>query len=294
MSDRVEDKAEDSENQNQNEDDKILKDEVKNTEVIQVEEISGNSKKKIIIFIVLGIVLIIIAITLILAFTLKNKGDILPPFVMNATSGNHTHTIIFMPGLTNQPEDFNRTFSEKMQFTKKKDTTIVILRSPLAYVTILNSKNYSWFDIFKIPVSDYSDVNIEELKTKSAKILEQFIDNEVNILNGDYSKIIIGGHSQGASIALYQAYNANKVYGGLFSFSGILPPVDIKEDKKNLKAWIGYGDKDNIITPSFMNKSYSPIEHFEGVEIHIYPNYTHSVRTKEAEDAAKFLDKIIK
>ena len=53
MSDKVEDKAEDSENQNQNEDDKILKDEVKNTEVIQVEEISGNSKKKIIIFIVL-------------------------------------------------------------------------------------------------------------------------------------------------------------------------------------------------------------------------------------------------
>jgi hypothetical protein len=46
MSDKVEDKAEDSENQNQNEDDKILKDEVKNTEVIQVEEISGNSKKK--------------------------------------------------------------------------------------------------------------------------------------------------------------------------------------------------------------------------------------------------------
>ena len=45
-----------------------------------------------------------------------------------------------------------------------------------------------------------SDVN------KSAKILENYVDNEVNLLNGDYSKIIVGGHSQGACISLYQAY----------------------------------------------------------------------------------------
>jgi len=291
-----EDNIEDNDNQNQNEEKKLIKQEQKKTEEIQVEEISGNSKKKIIIFVVLAVILILIAIALILVFTLKDKGDIevLEPLIMNSTSGNHTHTIIFMPGLTNQPEDFNKTFTSKIQFSKKNDTTIIILRSPYTYVTLFKSKNYSWFDVYKKPLTDFSDINLDELKTKSARVLEKVINNEVNILNGDYSKIIIGGHSQGACISLYQAYTSNKKYGGLFAFSGLLPPADISDDKNDLNAWIGYGDKDDMISPSFMNKTLSTIAHFKGVEIHIYENLTHYVKTEEAKDAAKFLDRIIK
>lgn len=274
---------------------KIIEDEPNIAEVIPVDEISGNSKKKIIIFSVLAAIIIIIAVTLTLIFTLKSGDDIqiLPPFILNSTSGNHTHTVIFMPGLSNIPEHFNNTFSNKMQFDKKKDTTIIILRSPFVHVTALNQKNYSWFDTYNIPLDDYSDINLDELK-KSAKVLEKVVNNEVNILDGDYSKIIVGGHSQGASIALYQAYTTNVTYGGIFSFSGILPPGDINDDKRNLNAWVGYGDKDDTILPGFMERSIERIKKFEGLELHIYPNHTHYVSTQEAKDAAKFLDKIIK
>lgn len=277
------------------ESDKIIEEDSKIADVIQVDGLSGNSKKKIIIFSVLGAILIILIVTLIVVFTLKSGDDIevLPPFILNSTSGNHTHTVIFMPGLSNIPEHFNNTFSNKMQFTKKKDTTIIILRSPLAHVTALNGKNYSWFDTYNIPLDDFSDINLDELK-KSAKVLEKVVNNEVNILGGDYSKIIVGGHSQGASIALYQAYTTNKTYGGIFSFSGILPPGDINNDKRNLSAWVGYGDKDNIIIPSFMERSLQRIKDFEGLNITIYANHDHKVSTQEAKDAAKFLDKIIK
>ena len=169
-----------------------------------------------------------------------------------------------------------------------------MLRSPSNYVTALNEKTNSWFNIFKLPISNFSDINNTELKATSAKVLEKVINNEVNILNGYYSKIILSGHSQGAMISLYQTYFSNKTYGGLISFSGILPPGEISDDKRKVKTWIGYGDKDDKIDPGFMNRTLQRIEHFEGVEIHIYKDHTHYLKTKEAEDAGIFLDKIIK
>ena len=290
----MEDKIEDNDKKNQNENEKIIKEESKMREV-KIEKTSGNNKKNIIIYIILAIIILILAITIKMNYIYKSKDEIqiLPPLIFNSTSGNHTHTIIFMPGFSNQPEDFRNTFVNKIQFAKKNDTTIIILRSPLSYVTAINSYHYSWFDAYKTHLDDVSNINFEDVK-KSAKVLEQVVNNEVNILNGDYSKIIVGGHSQGAIISLYQAYTSNKTYGGLFAFSGVLLPGEIKDDKRNMKAWIGYGDKDNVISPSFINKSLSRIEDFEGVEIHIYKNHTHYVKTEEAKDAAKFLDKIIK
>ena len=295
----MEDNIINDDNENQNEGDKFLREEFKRTEVMPDEEKIKKKKKIIIILIVIGVLLIVTAITLILVFTLKKKKQtddiqILPPLIMNSTSGNHTHTIIFMPGFGNQPEDFLNIFVNKTKFSKKNDTTIIILRSPYTYVTRLHSKNYSWFDIYKNPLTDFSDLNITELKTTSVKVLEKVINNEVNILNGDYSKIILGGHSQGAMISLNQAYTSNKIYGGVYAFSGILPPGDISDDKRKMKAWIGYGDIDDVISPSFINKTLSRIAHFEGVEIHIYKDHTHYLKTKEAFDAAEFLDKIIK
>ena len=289
----MEDKTESNDKKNQNENDKIIKDESKKTKIIQDEEINGNSKKNIII---ITVIILIISVTLKIVLFKKQVKDeiqILPPLIFNSTSGNHTHTIIFMPGFSNQPEDFRNTFVNKIQFTKKKDTTIIILRSPLTYVTAIKSKHYSWFDAYKTHLDDFSSINFEDLK-KSAKVLEQVVNNEVNILNGDYSKIIVGGHSQGAIISLYQAYTTNKTYGGIFAFSGVLPPGDISDDKRKMKSWIGYGDKDNVIAPSFMEQTFERIKEFEGVEMHIYPNHTHYVKTEEAKDAAKFLDKIIK
>jgi predicted esterase len=289
----MEDKTESNDKKNQNENDKIIKDESKKTKIIQDEEINGNSKKNIII---ITIIILIISVTLKIVLFKKQEKDeiqILPPLIFNSTSGNHTHTIIFMPGFSNQPEDFRNTFVNKIQFSKKKDTTIIILRSPLTYVTAIKSKHYSWFDAYKTHLDDFSSINFEDLK-KSAKVLEQVVNNEVNILNGDYSKIILGGHSQGAMISLNQAYTSNKIYGGVYAFSGILPPGDISDDKRKMKAWIGYGDKDDVISLSFINKTLSRIAHFEGVEIHVYPNHKHYIKTIEAKDAAKFLDKIIK
>ena len=266
-----------------------------NEEEFQFDDSSSNFKQRLIVFIVLIILFLIIFISMIVLYALnnedKNQDD--GPLVFNSTSGNHTHTIIFMPGYGNSPEDFKKFFIKRINFTKKNDTTIIILRSPINYVSVQKSKNHSWFDIYNFPLDNFSDINLEDLK-KSAKILEGVVNNEVNLLNGNYEKIIVGGHSQGAAVSLYQAYTSKKKYGGVFAFSGFLSPGEISDDKRNMKVYFGYGDKDDVIIPSFINKTLERVMNFEGFDLHIYKDHTHYVNRNESTDAGIFLDNLIK
>ena len=266
-----------------------------NEEEFEFDDSSSNFRQRLIVFIVLIILFLIIFISMIVLYALnnedKNQDD--GPLVFNSTSGNHTHTIIFMPGYGNSPEDFKKFFIKRINFTKKNDTTIIILRSPINYVSVQKSKNHSWFDIYNFPLDNFSDINLEDLK-KSAKILEGVVNNEVNILNGDYGKIIVGGHSQGAAVSLYQAYTSQKKYGGVFAFSGFLSPGEISDDKRDMKVYFGYGDKDDVIIPSFINKTLERVMNFEGFDLHIYKDHTHYVNRNESTDAGIFLDNLIK
>ena len=272
-------------------------------EEFQTEQLSLKSKKRLIILVSIIMLILIVIISIILIFTRTEDNnnnetnndeiEILPPLVQNSTSGNHTHTIIFMPGLSNPPEDFKDVFTKRINFTKKNDTTIIILRSPLSYVTVHKSNNYSWFDIYDFPLDDFSDLNLEDLK-KSAKVLEKVVNNEVNLLNGNYEKIIVGGHSQGAAVSLYQAYTSQKKYGGVFAFSGFLSPGEISDDKRDMKVYFGYGDKDDVIIPSFINKTLERVMNFEGFDLHIYKDHKHYVNRNQSTDAGIFLDNLIK
>ena len=266
-----------------------------NEEEFQFDDSSSNFRQRLIVFIVLIILFLIIFISMIVLYTLNNeeKSEDDGPLVFNSTSGNHTHTIIFMPGYGNSPEDFKKFFIKRINFAKKNDTTIIILRSPINYVSVQKSKNHSWFDIYNFPLDNFSDINLEDLK-KSAKILEGVVNNEVNLLNGNYEKIIVGGHSQGAAVSLYQAYTSQKKYGGVFAFSGFLSPGEINDDKKNMKVYFGYGDKDDVIIPSFINKTLERVMNFEGFDLHIYKDHKHYVNRNQSTDAGIFLDNLIK
>ena len=171
---------------------------------------------KILLFLTLLSPLIITLIILLANKTKTNKSHL----YFEPISGNHTHTLIFMPGMTNTPEDFvNVLTTGRVPFNKRNSTKIVILRSQLRKLTALfGQKNYSWFDIYRFPLNSSNDYNFEELK-ESANLLKEIINEEVEELGKDYSKIIIGGHSQGAMIALYIGYTFENKLGGV-SWSG--------------------------------------------------------------------------
>ena len=52
---------------------------------------------------------------MIIIFATKDDNNELIPLVFNSTSGNHTHTIIFLPGLGNTPEDFQNLLTNRIK-----------------------------------------------------------------------------------------------------------------------------------------------------------------------------------
>ena len=262
-------------------------------------EINTKKKYKIIIFITLIIILIIL-ISLIIIILLLNKDKNEPSTTENSnlyfepSSGVHTHTIIFMPGLTNKPEDFVNVLTNRISISKRNTTKVVILRAPIQNVTVLNGeKNYSWFDIYSFPINSSNIYNFTEVKSAS-KTLDKIIQEEVALLDGKYDKIIVGGHSQGAIVSMYTSYTQEYMLGGVISFSGFFPPQgEILQNKEKLNVYFAFGDVDNIISPIFFNETIKDIKNNEGFKLYIYPNHAHSVCENETVDVGIFLDKIM-
>ena len=44
----------------------------------------------------------------------EEKIEILAPLIYEPSSGKHIYSIIFTPGFSNQPEDYRKTFEQKI------------------------------------------------------------------------------------------------------------------------------------------------------------------------------------
>ena len=257
-------------------------------------------KKKLLI--ILLIILIIVALVLILYFIISkisskksdnNDSELPKPLYIFPEAGYHTQTLIFIPGLSNTPEDFVNFINNTITIPNKNTTKIVLLRSPIVPTSYDGSKNYSWFDIYNIPINTSSSYNFEDAK-KSAKIIENIIEEEVKLLNGSYNRIILGGHSQGGCLSLHIAYTTNYNLGAIIDCNGILfPQTEIVENKENLNVFIAHGGADPIIPIEFRNKTMERIMNYSGVKSYYYPNEGHAIETQERLDISSFLEEVI-
>ena len=154
----------------------------------------------------------------------------------------------------------------------------------------------SWFDIYKQKnlVGNY---NFEDVKANS-KFIVEVIEDEVKFYKGDYSKIFIGGFSQGACMSLHIGFTLNHVLGGVLSLSGILFPESISnhdsiKEKDKLPIFIGHGTVDDVIELEKAEQSYKPIMSKSCVEVHTYKNMKHSICSQEEDDIKAFLESCI-
>ena len=71
--------------------------------------------------------------------------------------------------------------------------------APNVYVSRIKSNTTSWFDLTGInnDVIKEKDISFEDME-KSGNRIKQLIREEAQKLNNDFSKIFVGGFSQGA------------------------------------------------------------------------------------------------
>ena len=94
----------------------------------------------------------------------KPKDDdieILPPLIVEPKS-DYTHCIIFLHGYDNNPEFYEHFFEENINFTKKDNTKIILMRAPVEVVTYNQKNTTSWFDLLKFPINSTDSYNFTE------------------------------------------------------------------------------------------------------------------------------------
>jgi predicted esterase len=188
----------------------------------------------------------------------KNKKDI----ILTPKEG-YNSVLIFMHGLGDSAEGFfpffidsNRPIPNKMK--------VILLNAPQAKVTINGGMVMnSWYDIYdfnRTPKS-YSNNDVE----KNAKNVETIIQSEAEQkeISGDYSKIFLGGFSQGSFMSLFVGLQINENIGGIVGLSGALfPTVKLTEEKKKLPLLLCHGKYDEVIQYEYAIESYKRLDGF--------------------------------
>ena len=277
--------------------------------LVQDNQVTKNSepmqfKYKLIIIISISFIIVgIITVTVLILLKKDNSNnneqedddeeedpiEVLPPIIINPTE-EYTHCIIWLHGLDNSPENFLNLFKEEVPFIKKNNTKIILMRAPYQIISINNFNITSWFDLLSFPINNSESYNFTDAN-KSRRVLEKVINQEAELLNGKYQNIFVGGHSQGACISLYTAYNFKELLGGVLACSGILfPQGKIVGDKNKLKVFLAHGDKDLAIPFTYHKETVKRIENFEGVKKFYYEGHGHSIADFEKVDMGGFLN----
>ncbi|GFF43314.1 LOW QUALITY PROTEIN: acyl-protein thioesterase 1 [Aspergillus udagawae] len=161
---------------------------------------------------------------------------VIPPL----RNDQHTHTIILLHGRGSNGEDFGHVFIESTDIAQRLPTTKFIFptasrrRSTVMKRIPINQ----WFDNYSLKdPNTRTELQIDGLQ-ESSEFLRRLVDEEAKLLSNDsavgdgYSRIVIGGLSQGCAAAVFcllggfpsaSEYGEGKHLGGYIGMSGWLP-----------------------------------------------------------------------
>jgi len=178
----------------------------------------------------------------------KSNGDIhLIPL-----SGKYKYVFIFLHGLNTPPGRFVEKFCELSDpiFGSFK---IIIPSAPRQIVDAHNGQLInSWLSLHRSKEDrspfEEEEIDFKELIKTSSKIKKIIFEEVYYKLHRDYSKIFIGGFSEGACLAYHIGLTLKNIVGGIVSFCGIpLKKTEkLPDNGMNLNILAILGGKDSM------------------------------------------------
>jgi phospholipase/carboxylesterase len=222
----------------------------------------------------------------------KSNQDI----ILTPTEG-YDSVLIFMHGLGDSAMGYQDFFDSEYKPVPNR-MKVVLLTAPRAAVTINGGMVMnSWYDIknFQRGEDSYDESDV----VKNSARIRKVIENEAKKLENNFSKVFIGGFSQGACMSLHVALTHEKKLGGLIALSGLLFPftakeIDNDETKKDLDIFIAHGSYDDVIPEPLAKITYKPLFEKEFKKL-IYKSYdeAHSIAMEEIDDMKKFIKNLV-
>ncbi|KAK2765321.1 hypothetical protein FQN54_008165 [Arachnomyces sp. PD_36] len=151
---------------------------------------------------------------------------------------SHTHTVILLHGRgSNGPEFAEEFFSLTTSQNKSLEAHLpnwrwVFPTSKDRWSTTFKEDLPAWFDIYSTSdPSERQDLQMEGLR-ESTMYIKELIKREIELLDGDSERLVLGGMSQGMSIAFCASDIGarGKRIGGFMGFCGWLASAGDMED----------------------------------------------------------------
>ncbi len=221
-----------------------------------------------------------------------NKNDI----ILTPNEG-YDSVLIFLHGLGDSAIGYRDFFDSKYKPIPDR-MKVVLLTAPQAAVTINGGMVMnSWYDIKTFTRSDDSIEKADVVKNGSQ--IKKCVEEEAKALGGNYSKVFLGGFSQGACMSLHVGLTMEDKLGGLVALSGLLFPFTAKEivsseRNRDINMFIAHGAYDDVIPELLAKSSYKTIFDLKYKNV-VYKSYEiqHTIDMDEMIDIKNFLTKLI-
>ncbi|CAL8089116.1 unnamed protein product [Calicophoron daubneyi] len=215
------------------------------------------------------------------------------PAVVCASRSAQTATLIFLHGLGDTGHGWSGMLREIIPDYCK----LICPHAPSIPVTLnAGIRMPAWYDIYSLGIDAQQD---EEGLIAASAELDKFVDAEIK--SGISAKrIIIGGFSQGGSVALYNALTKDHEYGGIILLSSWLPvhtkfvgDHSLVGMPKNTPLLQCHGTEDCVIPFEMGKATHELLKDFSltNCDFNSYPHMGHSSGDQEMQDVQTFLTK---
>lgn len=224
------------------------------------------------------------------------------PFILQPRDAeHHAGTIVMLHGFTSSGKQLAsgwlpalaRVLGRRALATLK----LVFLNAPVRSVSCYGGERHpAWHDYY----SDHGgedgcpeveeEIDAEQLAWSRGKVHE-VLDAEATLLGGDYSRVAIGGASQGCCTALDAALTHPQLLGGVFAsfghvYSSTFEHAPYADGRSQLRIHAFHGAGDRCIAASLAMRTYAELADlgFENLRVHVEPKLTHC-EPSDAESA---------
>jgi len=195
----------------------------------------------------------------------------------------HKYTIILLHGMYQSNESLIKLTYKLIE--KYKNIKIILPNAPKRNINwsdeIENEYNVSaWYNYFTQMNGMMKHDNIDIVHfNEQVERINKIIDNEVKLLDGKVENIIIGGVSQGGTLAFHIGLNYHEKLGGIIGIHTILMDniTEVTNKCQQLPIYLFSGRKDQIYNIKLQNRSLKILRRLKYRIIwHIENNLKHS------------------
>ena len=165
---------------------------------------------------------------------------------------------------------------------------IVLLAAPTRFIEECDAAIPAWYD-YKLISKGVEQANETHLGMTGKRVMKE-VAKYAKELGDDYTKIILGGFSQGCVVSLYTALAFGKEIGGICGLSGYLVPfITLPTDCKKTKILLYHGKADDKLNYVMAMKSYERLK-AAGIEAKIISEakMQHEISPNELKEIETF------